>query len=300
MNNLKLRIVFLGAVLCMYCAIPIYASASQDEELTDCKTIEPTPEIVKPTEELAPTDEVIQEKPESTLEKYFKLVQNKHFHDAVGMFSDYSLVFFKTPAEEMESDFVKYDMAGYKIDEYRLVNTQFVSQDTAIIKVIMKTENSGKAAQVAEDSYVLHWENQWKLNLNHLVDYTDLFVKKQTIRGVTIRPLRFVRYTNTLHLQFCLDNANKQNILWGWGGAGQSTFHFARDQYDSQSSGIGGIQIEANRGNLILRTAIAGFYEALPDQVDVRGFTLASKASPLVPANPSDTWNYTFMFSQQK
>lgn len=235
-----------------------------------------------------------QESPEEVAKKYYEALVSREFEEAVNCLSDYSLSLSGTTRQEVISFFEQQDFKGWRMVDYRLVETRVLSDDLVLAHILTKEQLGDSEPQVYDFWVALRREGErWRLNGNLIVDDVVLNVEPQTINGVSVQPVQIVRYTDRLVLILQIENKNDRGCFWGWGNK-VAVFHFGGEVVDV----TGSLQIEANRTYTNVRVHVSGFHSTYPSAVDLVGWCWASQYVSSLPDPACTPWEYHFVLTQ--
>lgn len=236
-----------------------------------------------------------QESPEEVAKKYYEALVSKEFEEAVNYLSDYSLSLSGTTRQQVVSYFEQQDFKGWRMVDYRVLETKELGADVVIVRVLTKEQAGNNDPQTYDFWVALRKEEErWRLNWNLIVDDVVLNVEPQTVNDVTVQPLRIARYTDRLVLVLKIENNSDRKHFWGWAGEKIASFRFGNRIVDV----IGRLEIEPSRTYPDAWVKVDGFYDVYPSTVSLFGWRWASSNSPNLPDPACTPWAYHFDFEQ--
>lgn len=254
-------------------------------------TLTPSPTLPSSADDLqiTPTSEldVI-----TSAKKYYEALKRDDYVEAVNLISEYSLSLTNSTREDVRISLDKAAFNGWKLLDYRIVESQILDERTALIHVLTK-ELMENEPQNYDFWVAFRKENgQWHLNLNSLVDDRTVDTTPQNINGVSVQPIQIIRYVDKVRIVLKIENTNQRGCFWGWAGDKVATFYFGEQAYDVQGS----LEIKSDRVYPDAYVELKGFYETYPNKILLSGWQWASKTSPNLAEPGSEKWQYTFEF----
>lgn len=233
--------------------------------------------------------------PEATTTAYLEALQQRRFEQAVAFISDYSLSLLGLSRQDVLSHFEQQDFEGWQLLDYRVTESQELDEDLVLVHTLVREQSGRDEPQTYNVWRALRREHgEWRINWNLVIDDRLLDVEPQTINGLTVQPLRIIRYTDGMRLLFRIENNSSRGYIWGWAVEEVALFHFGE-----QIVSVSGVYetIAPERAYPEAHTTIEGFYSTYPDAIDLAGWVQASEEHPRVPVPFATPWTYHFELS---
>jgi len=289
-------VVFLLASLILSACKPVLTpmptsmpSATPLPTATAAPTSMPT---ATPTATPTSTPSPLVSSPEEAGKTFYEALKRGNFEKAVSMYSEYYLSLTGNTRGSLRTAFEKSAFEGWKLLDYRIIESKMLNDQTALLRVLTKeeTSNGDKNVKTYDFWVALRKENgQWLFN-GSIVDDRIIKVEPQNVNGVIVQPVRVIRFVDKLILVLRIENTNDRGCFWGWAGVTIATFYFGEKVFDVS----GELKIEPNRIYPDAYVKLDGFQETYPNKVILSQWQWASETSPNLPEPLGETWSYSF------
>jgi hypothetical protein len=230
--------------------------------------------------------------PEEAGKTFYEALKRGNFEKAVSMYSEYYLSLTGGTRESLRQYFEKSAFEGWKLLDYRIIESKMLNDQTALLHVLTKEETNDEDKKVKTYDFwvALRKENgRWLIN-GSIVDDRFVNVNPQNVNGVIVQPVRVIRLVDKLMIILRIENTNNRGCFWGWVDSTIATIYLGEQVFDVSGS----IKIEPNRIYPDAYVQIDGFMETYPNKVVLSQWQWASETSPELPEPSGETWSYSF------
>lgn len=274
--------------------------------LAACQSQGPAPLAPTPTNSPAPVNAatptiVTAPAAEAAASSYMEALKNRDYDKATAAISDFSLSVFNSTRAAVRSGMDQTDKNGYRTLDYRVLDSRLLNQQTALVRVTVKTQLGTQAPDTPTIWIPLRLENnQWRVNAGlsdgtKVIDNIQLSLQPQTLNEVAIQPVRLLWLTTGIKIFLNIDNTSnsKRVALWAYGKEPFATIHFNKTNDNVNGTGTG-ITFLTGQKYANISIDIPGFYINYPDSIDLLNWQWATPATPPAPDTSVPKWSYTF------
>lgn len=223
--------------------------------------------------------------------EYYEANRQRDYPKVASLVSDYSLTFLSMTREGVQSTLAKKDAEGWRILDYRVLESKAVDPQKTLIHVQTKETAKGEEGKIYDFWGALRQENgQWRMNIGALIDDMPLNLKPQTYKDVTVQPQHIIRYVDKMRLVLAIENNGERGCFWGWGDEPMARIHFRQNASDV----TGSVKVDPKKSYKDAFIDIKGFYPEYPVSIELVKWQWADKKKPDKPEKKGDLWFYNF------
>ena len=226
---------------------------------------------------------------------YLDALQGRDFERVVSAASDLAVLAIGLSREDYRRRLETLASRGYRIWSWEILSTRLTDADNAVVQVSSKLQtNAVSQPQTVLQELAMHRENGvWRVGPAGLVDYQILDTAPQTVNGVTVRPLRLIRFKDYFQIGFNIINDSDRAILWGYGGTRPGACQFdgqVKDAAPYQKTIPIGSKVTVANANLV----VPGAQTTYPTWCEALNLRWADPNSPSTADQTSPPWTYRF------
>jgi hypothetical protein len=232
--------------------------------------------------------------PEEAGKTFYEALKRGNFEKAVSMYSEYYLSLTGGTRESLRQYFEKSAFEGWKLLDYRIIESKMLNDQTALLHILTKeeTNDEDKKAKTYDFWVALRKENgQWLIN-GSIVDDRFVNVNPQNVNGVIVQPVRVIRFVDGFKIVLRIENTNNKRCFWGFPEATTATVYFGELAFDVYVSKF--VKIEPNRVYPNAYISTDKFLEIYPNRVILSQWRWADETFPELPDMQGETWSYSF------
>jgi hypothetical protein len=150
------------------------------------------------------------------VQAYFEAINNQDFDGAAGMVSQYSLDLFGVDRARLIAEFATLKDAGVTFSDFAETARREEASGTLVLDVNLQQQVKDQEPQSLDLSIPLRQEDgQWRVNYNRVIDHRDYQLEPVTVNDVSVQPVRAVRFTTSLLIEFDASSAAPRQVIWG-------------------------------------------------------------------------------------
>lgn len=237
--------------------------------------------------------------PETALDAYVNALIEKDYVKAAEGISDFSLEFSGITREEAANTLNAASTNENIVVEHSIGEIRMVGSSLAIATISLSTQYQQNPVQKQETKVALMKEKgQWKVNWGNVLDEREITSSGQTVRKVTVQPVKMVRYVDRVQVHFNTKNDADMTVYWGFLNDPIGTLTYAGESalkaVASPDSGNieGPVFVESNAASELIIITFFGMRSTAPATLELTGWTVNPNGSS--GADPSEVWSYSF------
>lgn len=154
--------------------------------------------------------------PADGVSAYLDALVAADYATAAAQVSQYSLDLFGVTAQDVQDQLQKISDMGYKVVSYEITSTDQRNSQSAIISLKVTQQYSTEAPYTSETVVPVYKEKgSWKVNWRNAIDHINLNVEAQTVNGVTVKPVRIIRFPDLFEFVIQAENTTTAPVYWG-------------------------------------------------------------------------------------
>jgi hypothetical protein len=234
-------------------------------------TLTPVPTIARPT----PTATALGDttRAQQAAVQYFEALVKGDAAQAASQVSSYSLMVFSITRGDAAGDLQTQRGNGARWAGLNVPETKVFDDHTILVHVTYtyttKDPKTGKDVDTARDEWwPFRLENgAWRYNWNNLIDYKTLGTAPQTMNGITILPVRLMRYADRTQLVMVVQNRTNAAVVFGQANEILGTFHFGDQQVVAEKEQI---ILNPLRSVPDVTLEAKGLFTSYPESIEIR------------------------------
>jgi hypothetical protein len=210
---------------------------------------------------------------EQAAQDYFSAMQQGEFPQAASLLSNFSLMVFELTRGEAATLLASQYQDGAGWDGLEIVSSRQFSPNTVLVQVkyssVQTDQATGEEAPAdVEETWSLRLEDShWRINLHQLIDFRSLDTPSQTTNGLTIKPVRAVRYTDRLAVYLLVQNRSSEVMVLGQANETLAALTFSGQTVPAEQTRF---LLNPQRTLLDAQIEVRGFFESYPDGLEIR------------------------------
>lgn len=210
---------------------------------------------------------------EKTVQDFFAALEAGDMQEAANCYSSFSLMVEHLTRSEAADHLHAQYLQGTRWSDLALIENRAFDDQTLLVHVTYqlatKDAKTEALTQTEQDEWwPLRQENgQWLYNRGNLIDYRTLEISEKTTGGLTVKPRRMERYTDSIRVTLLVQNHSNEPIVLGQVNEILATFLFNGDKVEAEKAQFVFDRLRSYPDTVLI---VKGLYEDYPEELILR------------------------------